>query len=66
VNAKQAEIRTAHTLIGTGVLAAAVVLALRVGSRSAVENRSGGGRVVAAKVGHPTPALALTAPGETP
>lgn len=66
VNAKQAATRTAHTLVGTGVLAAAVVLALRVGSRSAVESGSGGGRVMTAKVGHPTPALALAAPGETP
>jgi heme A synthase len=35
VGVKQAAIRTAHTLVGTGVLAAAVVLAIRVRQRAA-------------------------------
>jgi hypothetical protein len=34
VSPKQAAIRTAHTLVGTGVLAAAVVFALRIRQRA--------------------------------
>src|SRR5205085_7112880 len=45
VTRRQAEIRTAHTLVGTGVLAAAVVLALRVRVRpgSEADGGTGGG-----------------------
>lgn len=70
VTAKQAGIRTAHALIGTGVLAAAVTLALRVRLKAgnggneewSTADRPGDGVVLASS-------LVLTAqrqPGETP
>ncbi len=55
VTAKQAAIRTAHALVGTGVLAVAVGLAVRVRARKPVE--------VAAEAGSPAPVL--VAAGDT-
>jgi hypothetical protein len=50
VSVKQAAVRTAHALVGTGVLAAAVGLALRVRARP--------GRVAEPTPGAPAPELA--------
>ncbi len=55
VNVKQAAIRTAHALVGTGVLAVAVGLAVRVWARKPVE--------VEAEAGSPAPVL--VAAGDT-
>ncbi|HEX4608550.1 MAG TPA: hypothetical protein VH092_10125, partial [Urbifossiella sp.] len=57
VNVKQAAIRTAHALVGTGVLAAAVGLALRVRSRA--------GSPVEVEAGAGSPAPDLVAAGDT-
>lgn len=51
VGVKQAAIRTAHTLVGTGVLAAAVVLALRVRERARVREHAGDGEVGGEMIG---------------
>jgi heme A synthase len=70
VTEQQAAIRTAHTLVGTGVLAAAVMLALRVRQRVPGEGWGEGYRGAAdrpAVVATRTPALASRVqPGETP
>ncbi|MDB5307758.1 MAG: ctaA [Gemmataceae bacterium] len=77
VTEKQAAIRSAHVLVGTGVLAAAVALALRVWTRDRSESESGSGwtrggvepesRVGVAPARVLTPTLTgLVQPGETP
>ena len=65
VSEKQAAMRTAHTLVGTGVLATAVVFALRVRSRIVdAEDRSSIAMWERALA--PEPAMELIAPGKLP
>ncbi|MFO0805042.1 MAG: hypothetical protein U0791_18205 [Gemmataceae bacterium] len=58
VSVKQAAMRTAHTLVGTGVLAAAVVFLLRVRARPAADGNALNNRWESAIA--PEPALALS------
>jgi cytochrome c oxidase assembly protein subunit 15 len=60
VSAKQAAMRTAHTLVGTGVLAVAVVFALRVRAKSTIRVDSGTTDDVWERAIAPEPALALS------
>ena len=65
VSEKQAAMRTAHTLAGTGVLATAVVFALRVRSRKVdAEDRSS--LAMWERALAPEPAMELIAPGKMP
>lgn len=65
VSRQQAVMRTAHTLVGTGVFAAAVVFALRVRSRSPIErNTNLPGEAAWDRIPAPEPAFALT--GKSP
>jgi heme A synthase len=60
VNVKQAAMRTAHTLVGTGVLAAAVVIALRIRAKPAPHGETANEQDLWDRAIAPEPALALS------
>src|SRR6185312_15087817 len=65
VTARQAEMRTAHTLVGTGVLAAALVLFIRIRQRPMIARDNPSDRdVIWDRQFAPEPALALALPTE--
>lgn len=67
VTMKQAALGTAHTLIGTGVLATAVILALRIRQRPSLAARGEeSSNAIWERQFAPEPALKLTAPGTMP
>jgi heme A synthase len=67
VTREQAKMRTAHTLVGTGVLAAAVILLIRIRQRPMVARENPIDRsVIWDRQFAPEPALELTAPGKLP
>lgn len=65
VSEKQAAMRTAHTLVGTGVLATVVVFALRVRSRR-VDADPRSSEAMWERALAPEPAMELIAPGKMP
>jgi heme A synthase len=67
VEKRQAEIRTAHTLIGTGVLAAAVVFALRIRQKKVdAEFATRNTNALWERMLAPEPAMELNASGKAP